>query len=187
MSTNPNHEQARNRADQRRNIKDRRLNARAKAAAEQWIDADKVREEADRMDKGAENSMKPGHNEFSRGYAEAMRECAEHLRKLIAPSLPTLADMTLEEREACRWMQAISEPDSGYTDGTVVIVEVQDDRAMLMWEDGSFDTRYHQHITPLPGESKMKWPSLSVSGESEAVSVETEEIDSSPRLKPGDS
>lgn len=99
------------------------------------------------------------------------------LALLPTPSLPTLADMTPEEREACQWMQAIYDPDSGYTDGTVVIAQIKDDRAVIMWDDGSSDTRYHQHITPLPGRPRMVWPDEQATEED--MSIIPPEIDTS--------
>lgn len=109
---------------------------------DQWVDVKKVREALEGCDK------------MTYPY-----EVMAHIEKtLLTPPLPTLAELIPEEREACQWMQAISDPDSGYTDGPVVIVQVQDDRSILMWEDGSFDTRHHQHITPLPDLPKLEWP-----------------------------
>ena len=90
---------------------------------------------------------------------EDMHGMLDDLRALFpAPQPRTLADMTLEEREACQWMQAISYHDSGHEAGTVVIAQIQDDRAVIMLDDGSFGSRYHQHITPLPDLPRMVWP-----------------------------
>lgn len=122
---------------------------------DQWVDADKVQEEADRMDRGAENAMKPGHNEFSRGYAEAMQECAEHLRDLLTPSLPTLADMTQEEREACRWMQCMIADD---TDEYCLLITVDDPCSSVLFQNSGSTIWNNDLITPLPDLPKLQWP-----------------------------
>lgn len=128
---------------------------------DQWVDVEKVREEAGRMDKGAENAMKPGHNEFSRGYAEAMLECAGHLRNLIpTPKLPTLADMTPEERAASQWMQADVKLDTdGATVRRVIAHPGTANMKASVWSPyGGSDFVDTKLVTPLPGEPKLQWP-----------------------------
>lgn len=72
---------------------------------------------------------------------------------LPVPKLPTLADMTEEERLACQFMQARLE------DGTLgIIVSPGDPRSCVILEDGGFFTLSNKSVTPLQGEPKLKWP-----------------------------
>ena len=144
---------------------------------DQWVDAEKVREEADRMDSGAVNAMKPGHNEFSRGYAEAMQECAEHLRNLLTPKLPTLADMTPEERKACQWMQA-----DIHGGGRGVIAFITEDDLAAIWFENPNQKHFElSEVTPRPDLPKLKWPGDGVV-HCETVD-ETETVEETPAEK----
>ena len=70
---------------------------------------------------------------------------------------PTLADMTPEEREECRWMQCdvknhrmryvIANPDGG------------DGEASLIDSDGKIDWVFLEYVTPRPDLPRLEWPS----------------------------
>ena len=90
---------------------------------EQMIPADDVREIAEKMHHHA------SQEHVRRDAERYFRIFAKQLEALL-PTPPTLADMTVEEREACRWMQAnvlnhdtyyvIAEPHGD--DGSVITV-----------------------------------------------------------------
>lgn len=124
---------------------------RAHAAADviqslpdQWVNAEKLRE----IIEGKEG----------RPPVTALPELVRDLLNLLAPKLPTLADMTQEERKACQWMQARY---SG-SDCDHVIVRVWQGRAALLRKDDglTFDAD-HASITPLP-LPKLQWPGSEV-------------------------
>lgn len=78
------------------------------------------------------------------------------LKKLIAPKLPTLADMTVEERKACRWMQCRAK---GFSEDERLVIAYVGDHWITLWlEDGDFLVADPGDVTPLPGEPKLKWP-----------------------------
>ena len=85
-------------------------------------------------------------------------EILESLRYLLPPlPRPTLADMTEEERAACKWMQAdvknhreryvIATPDDN--DGEVALID----------SDGGIDWIFPEYVTPRPDLPRMEWPS----------------------------
>lgn len=76
----------------------------------------------------------------------------------IEPKPQTLADMSREDREACRFMMADVEGD----DSRVVILDPhwEDGSARLMWPDGfikPIPTEWGL-ITPLSTSPRMTWP-----------------------------
>ena len=74
---------------------------------------------------------------------------------LPAPPRPTLADMTREERDGCRWMQA----DAGQL-GRVVIVtpDKTDNLAALLDRQGNVAYGGHDTVTPRPDLPRLEWP-----------------------------
>lgn len=74
---------------------------------------------------------------------------------LPPPPRPTLANMTLDERKACQWMQCDVE---GYDDPWLIINPIDDeDHAHVVKREGNtgiFETKY---ITPRPDRPRMKW------------------------------
>ena len=72
------------------------------------------------------------------------------------PPPPTLADITEEERAACKWMQAdvknhreryvIATPDDN--DGEVALID----------SDGGIDWIFPEYVTPRPDLPRMEWP-----------------------------
>ena len=78
---------------------------------------------------------------------------------LFGPTLPTLADMTPEEREACRWMQA----DVKLANGGSVTCVIADPRTpgakVRVWAPhGGSDDVQEGRVTPLPDLPKLEWP-----------------------------
>lgn len=73
-----------------------------------------------------------------------------------APTSPTMADMTPEERRECQWMQADTK-----TWGRVVIAvpTLSGARASLLdrWGDGAYED--HANIVPRPDLPRLEWPS----------------------------
>lgn len=112
-----------------------------------WIDAEKIEklltvwrsqlEECDHAD---------GHT--------VMITCINDLAFEIAtPPLPTLADMTPEERERCQWMQAELDGEAE----SVVIVSLSPMKAWVMWDNGTFGLKAHDEVTPLPDLPRLEW------------------------------
>ena len=80
------------------------------------------------------------------------------LRELILfPPRPTLADMSMEERAECRWMQAdIYDTESG---GEWVIRESpQSNAVQLVNRDGKCLTVAAKDVTPRPDLPRLEWP-----------------------------
>lgn len=135
---------------------------RAHAAAEiiqslpdQWADVEKVREIADDMS----NWSIPGMLDTTDSVrlSQMMDGFIDRLNALLTPKLPTLADMTQAEREACVGMQAdylpLWEPVE-----RVAIVGITDFGAMLMSQNWARSHREAGSITPLPDLPKLQWP-----------------------------
>ncbi|WP_293954947.1 hypothetical protein [uncultured Corynebacterium sp.] len=106
-----------------------------------WIDADKVREV---LDMWAGNPF-PTSDEVA---------ILNDFEALLAPSLPTLADMAPEEREACRWMQA----QTWYEVGIIVWVDEMTEIAQLITRANGVLERKFKDVTPLPDLPKLEWP-----------------------------
>lgn len=70
------------------------------------------------------------------------------------PPRPTLADMTDEERAACRWMQA----DVYSFDRRMVITEVRTMCADLIERDGERWNVGLERVTPRPDLPRLAWP-----------------------------
>ena len=70
--------------------------------------------------------------------------------------LPTLADMTAEERAACQWMQADVTSRSGHY---VVATphDDGDDAAVLINPDGEVDWVALEYVTPRPDLPRLEW------------------------------
>ena len=91
-----------------------------------------------------------------REYLPMENSAARALQALLpAPPLPTLADMTPEERGACQWMQADTE-----LWGRVVIVlhNAGGGRAVTLNREGHMAYEDHGTITPRPDLPRMEWP-----------------------------
>lgn len=87
---------------------------------------------------------------------EELRELATE--SLLPPTpLPTLADMTEEERAECQWMLAdVNSPQVG--DSPCVIINITDTGVMLYDQEGLDYWRSHNEVTPRPDLPHMKWP-----------------------------
>ena len=96
--------------------------------------------------------------DFSRGIDNATTSWRDALKALITPKLPTLADMTPEERKACQWMQC----KVAYSDEIHVVARTGLKLSALWREDGYELQRNNDHITPLPDLQKLKWPGSEV-------------------------
>lgn len=120
---------------------------------DRWIDADKVRELADQLAEEAEDFA-------SEGLAHRYMTIAKRLLDILpAPSLPTLADMTPEEREACRWMQADVKLANGGSATCVIANPRMPGARVRVWAPhGGSDDVEEGRVTPLPGEPKLEWP-----------------------------
>ena len=68
---------------------------------------------------------------------------------------PTLADMTPEEREKCKWMQADT---SRWGHAVIICPDVGDGRAALLDGWGHVDYEPHSKVTPRPDLPRMEWP-----------------------------
>lgn len=108
---------------------------------DEWVSADKLQEFIDEWEQLS--------------LAEGADEVLDDLRRLLpAPTPPTLADMTPEEREACQWMQASIKGD----DRRAVITEIKERVAYVLTDSGFPFGRGHDSITPLPDLPRMQWP-----------------------------
>ena len=69
---------------------------------------------------------------------------------------PTLADMSMEDREECRWMRAnVAGVSTRY-----VIADPRDDdndAAILVSEDGRIEWVFPEHVVPRPDLPRMPW------------------------------
>ena len=121
---------------------------------DQTMPADKVRELVD----GMRESMRRAENTCRDvEFLDDMSVYIEDLASLLPPPpRPTLADMTREERCACRWMQADVENRSV----RYVIVVPFDDEAEtgLVSADGVIGWAPSDRITPRPDLPRMMWP-----------------------------
>ena len=85
----------------------------------------------------------------------AVWERAAEAVESLLPAPPTLADMTREERDECKWMQADTE-----LWGRVVIVlhNAGGGRAVTLNREGHMAYEDHGTITPRPDLPRMTWP-----------------------------
>lgn len=89
--------------------------------------------------------------------AEFLDEMSGHIAALEAllPG-PTLADMSMEDREECRWMRA----DVAGVSTRYVIADPRDDdndAAVLVSEDGELEWVFPEHVVPRPDLPRMPW------------------------------
>ena len=134
---------------------------------DQTIPADKVREIVDAM----RESMRRAENTCSDvGLLDDMSVYITDLVALLPdPPLPTLADMTSEERDGCERMQC----DVGGEDARAVIFNPywEDGSARVMWPDGVFTYPGWERVTPRPDLPRLEWPGPDQDGE-EATKVD---------------
>lgn len=121
---------------------------RARAAADlisslpdEWVSADELRE-----------VVADHHIDMSEGLVEALGAL------LPAPTPPTLADMTPEERAECQWMQA--EVDGRVYEGRAVITDIveAEGKAKTILPSGQQFSFHISIVTPLPELPRMQWP-----------------------------
>lgn len=119
---------------------------------DQWVDEEKLKAIIADMD----HCLKmESTSDFSRGIDSATTSWRDALKTLLMPKLPTLADMTQEEREACQWMQAKVE---GFSEDERLVIAFVDEYWIMLWrEDGDSIRTNPGAVTPLPGP-KLKWP-----------------------------
>lgn len=86
--------------------------------------------------------------------AEELRELATE--SLSLPSLPTLADMTEEERAECQWMQA--DIIVGHDPLLITRIERSDGTSTILDRNGRFDEVPAEDVTPRPDLPRMVWP-----------------------------
>lgn len=91
--------------------------------------------------------------------AEVQDETVVHAARVllaVLPKPPTLADMTEEERDECRWMQADVEGD----DRTVVILvpDASVGRALLLDQEPNLRYAARDEVTPRPDLPRLEWP-----------------------------
>ena len=90
-------------------------------------------------------------------FLEDMSGYIRDLENLLPnPPLPTLADMSPEERAACQWMQADVTSRSGHY---VVATphDDGDDAAALIDPDGEVDWVALEYVTPRPDLPRLEW------------------------------
>lgn len=73
---------------------------------------------------------------------------------LPPPPRPTLADMTVEERAACQWMQVVTET---RLRAVIVIPDAGKGRAVLLDRWGDVTLKDHDTVTPRPDLPRMTW------------------------------
>ena len=118
---------------------------------DQTIPADDVREIVEKMHYHANHDNVRGSEE------EYVRFFARQLAELLpAPPLPTLADMTPEERHACRWMQADVD---GITGRWLILNPYDEDGDVeVVLESGRKEYFSPDRVTPRPDLPCMSWP-----------------------------
>lgn len=94
-------------------------------------------------------------------------DARKDLESLLNPPLPTLADMTPEEREACQWMQA----QTWHEVGIIVWMDELTEIAQLITRVNGVLERKFKDITPRPDLPRLEWPG-SHAGTITAESVE---------------
>lgn len=116
------------------------------------IPADKVRKLAARF----RQQIEP-HIPFAESAVwERAAEAVEAL--LPAPALPTLADMTEEERDECRWMQCDVQGQGGAWLIVAPFDDDDEDYAHLVGRQGSKSWGFPaERITPRPDLPRLEW------------------------------
>ena len=118
-----------------------------------WVDAERMKAIIADMDHCLKTEATA---DFSKGIDNATTTWRDALKALITPKLPTLADMTEEERKACLWMQA-----DHASHGRVILVVTLHDSVQFLKQSGGWMTAWQNNfkqITPLPDLPKLKWP-----------------------------
>jgi len=118
------------------------------------IPADKVRETIAAM-RAAMRRDTPAYSDEA-----CLSDMARYVRDLEAllpdPPRPTLADMSMEAREECRWMRAnVAGNSTRY-----VIADPRDDdndAAILVSEDGELEWVFPEYVVPRPDLPRMPW------------------------------
>lgn len=116
----------------------------------QTIPADKVRDLRDQYARLIEDA---GTKETQAYYGHVVKDLDA---LLPPPPLPTLADMTEEERRACKWMQADVE---GIGRGVIIDPLWTGRLGRVIWPGGDTDSAAAERITPRPDLPRMEWPS----------------------------
>ncbi len=114
---------------------------------DQWVDVEEVRELLDRW----------SANPFPSSDEVAVLNDVE---ALITPKLPTLADMSMSERDERKWAQAYMEQH-----GRGIITCILDDSVQFMKGNGLLITVWEKdygRVTPLPDLPKLEWPGSEV-------------------------
>lgn len=114
---------------------------------DQWIDAEKVREVISEV--LASTLRGTVGRQVAEDYAALIGEL------IPTPPLPTLAEMTPEERERCQWMQAMFTK----SDHEHVITCIFANKSRLMRRDDGMGFEVpNDEIIPLSDLPPMKWP-----------------------------
>lgn len=116
---------------------------------DQTVPADKVREIIEKMrDHADHNNVRGSEEEYVKFFASQLEDL------LPTPPLPTLADMTPEERAACRWMQA----DAGPYGRRGLIVKVKYWSVYVVdKETGTYSDYTPDLVTARPDLPSMEW------------------------------
>lgn len=88
------------------------------------------------------------------GLSSRRKRAAARVILDAVPALPTLADMTPEERDDCQWMQA----DTAGADDTCVLFVIGTRSAKGVAKGGRVTTGPHKCFTPRPDLPRLKWP-----------------------------
>ena len=119
------------------------------------IPADKVREITAAM-RAAMRRDTPGYSDWA--CLSDMSRYVRDLENLLpAPPLPTLADVTLDERAECRWMQCDVEGRSMRY--VIANPHENDGEVTLIDSDGGIDWVFPEYVTPRPDLPRLEWPS----------------------------
>lgn len=90
-------------------------------------------------------------------FLEDMSRYIRDLENLLPdPPLPTLSDMTPEERRDCQRMQADVEGRS--TRYVIAVPHDDDNEVTLIGPDGEIDWIFPEYITPRPDLPRLEWP-----------------------------
>lgn len=143
-----------------------------KSLPDQWIDAENVQAMIDNY-KHARDSNAEGTEGWVINHL-----MVSNLESLIpTPKLPTLADMTPEERVACKWMQCMIGDD---TDDYCLLITVDTPCSRVVFQNGNSTIWNNDLITPLPDLPKLEWPGGVVDCE---IVDEPEPVDAPPAEK----
>ena len=95
------------------------------------------------------------HEILSNNNLETDEKITEIEAILYPPKRPTMEDMTPEEREDCRWMQADV---AGMSGRYAIIPVLGDGRAVLADECGGVIYQDYEQVTPRPDLPRMEFP-----------------------------